>query len=111
MVTWSLADNNTPSVGFDNGEAARQLAKHLLDLGHRQVGVIAGLTRTTTAPPRAWTASAGHFAERGLEFPRELLIERPYRIVEGQLALRALRAMSPPPTAVICGNDQLAFAR
>jgi LacI family transcriptional regulator len=109
VVTWSLADKNTPSVGFDNGEAARQLAKHLLDLGHRQVGVIAGLTRNNDRAAARLDGIRRAFRERGLEFPRELLIERPYRIVEGQLALRALRAMSPPPTAVICGNDQLAF--
>jgi LacI family transcriptional regulator len=109
VVTWSLTDQNTPSVGFDNGEAARQLAKHLLDLGHRQVGVIAGLTKNNDRAAARLDGIRRAFRERGLEFPRELLIERPYRIVEGQLALRALWAMSPPPTAVICGNDQLAF--
>jgi LacI family transcriptional regulator len=109
VVTWSLADNNTPSVGFDNSEAARQLAKHLLDLGHRQVGVIAGLTKNNDRAAARLGGIRRAFRERGLEFPRELLIERPYRIAEGQLALRALWTMSPPPTAVICGNDQLAF--
>jgi LacI family transcriptional regulator len=109
VVTWSLAEKDTPSVGFDNSEAARQLAKHLLDLGHRQVGVIAGLTENNDRAAARLDGVRRAFRERGLEFPRELLIERPYRIVEGQLALRALLAMSPPPTAVICGNDQLAF--
>jgi len=109
VVTWSLADKDTPSVGFDNGEAARRLAKHLLDLGHRQVGVVAGLTKNNDRAAARLDGIRRAFRERGLEFPRELLIERPYRIAEGQLALRALWAMSPPPTAVICGNDQLAF--
>jgi LacI family transcriptional regulator len=38
-----------------------------------------------------------------------MLLERPYRIIEGQIALRALLELRPRPTAVFCGNDQLAF--
>jgi LacI family transcriptional regulator len=109
VVTWSLADKDTPSVGFDNGEAARQLAKHLLDLGHRQVGVIAGLTKNNDRAAARLDGIRRAFRERGIELPRELLIERPYRIAEGQLAMRALRTMSPSVTAIICGNDQLAL--
>ncbi|HWK44452.1 MAG TPA: substrate-binding domain-containing protein [Stellaceae bacterium] len=109
VVTWSLADKETPSVGFDNAEAARKLAKHLLDLGHRQIGVIAGLTRNNDRAAARLEGIRRAFSDRNLAVPRELLIEKPYRIAEGQFALRALMAMSPPPTAVICGNDQLAF--
>jgi LacI family transcriptional regulator len=46
---------------------------------------------------------------RGLALPRERLIERPYKIVEGQIGLRALIASPKRPTAIICGNDVLAF--
>jgi LacI family transcriptional regulator, galactose operon repressor len=109
VVTWSLSSDDTPSVGFDNAEAARKLANHLLDLGHRQIGVIAGLTKNNDRAAARLEGIRRALGERGLEVPRELLIERPYRIAEGQFALRALMAMAPRPTAVICGNDQLAF--
>ena len=109
VVTWSLAGDGTPSVGFDNAEAARRLASHLLDLGHRHIGVIAGLTKNNDRAAARLEGVRRALDERGLALPRELLIERPYRIAEGQFALRALMASSPQPTAVVCGNDQLAF--
>ncbi|HUS53689.1 MAG TPA: LacI family DNA-binding transcriptional regulator, partial [Thermohalobaculum sp.] len=109
VVTWLLASDDTPCVGFDNAEAARRLASHLLDLGHRQIGVIAGLTKNNDRAAARLEGVRRALGERGLALPRELLIERPYRIAEGQFALRALLATSPQPTAVVCGNDQLAF--
>lgn len=109
VATWVLADDDTPSVGFDNAAAARRLASHLLDLGHRQIGVIAGLSRNNDRAAARLEGIRQALAERDLALPQELLIERPYRIVEGQFAMRALMATSPRPTAVICGNDQLAF--
>lgn len=109
VVTWTLADDGMPSVGFDNARAAGTLAQHLLDLGHRHIGVIAGLTRNNDRAALRLEGIRRALGERGLDLPRELLIERPYKIAEGQLALRALMTSSPRPTAVICGNDQLAF--
>ena len=109
VVTWTLADTGTPSVGFDNREAARRLTQHLLDLGHRQIAVIAGQTFRNDRAAARVAGIHQALAERGLALPQEHLLERPYRIAEGQLALRALMATEQPPTAIVCGNDQLAF--
>ena len=109
VVTWTLADGDTPCVGFDNAAAARRMASHLVDLGHTQIGVIAGLTLDNDRAAARIEGIRAALGERGLAFPRELLIERPYKIAEGQFALRTLLAATPRPTAVICGNDQLAF--
>jgi LacI family transcriptional regulator len=97
-----------PSIGFDNRAAARRLAEHLLDLGHREITMIAG---PTSGNDRASARVAGvrdALAERGLPFPDSRVVERPYRVVEGRLGLRALKAREPGVTAVICGNDVLA---
>jgi LacI family transcriptional regulator len=105
---WVLDDDH-PSVGFDNHAVGRMLVDYLLDLGHVEFGVIAQLTG---ASDRAAARVAGirHAIEqRGLKLARERLIERPHKIIEGQLALRALMASPPRPTAVICGTDILAF--
>ncbi|MBN9245530.1 MAG: substrate-binding domain-containing protein [Mesorhizobium sp.] len=110
VVTWTLAgDASTPCVGFDNAEAARKLATHLINLGHRHIGVIAGLTRNNDRAAARLEGVRRALSDHKLVVAREMLLERPYRIVEGQLALRALMAMSPAPTAVVCGNDHLAF--
>ena len=108
--TWSLdPQQDTPAIGFDNKQAVIDLVNYLLDLGHRHFGVIAGLT---TANDRAKARVDGvreALAERGLSLAQEMLIERPYKILDGQMALRELLKLSNPPTAVICGNDLLAF--
>lgn len=109
VLTWTLSEKESPCVGFDNAAAARRLASHLLDLGHTQIGVIAGLTRNNDRAAGRLQGIRQALHDRGLTFIREQLIERPYKISEGQFALRTLLKNEPRPTAVICGNDQLAF--
>lgn len=108
VQTWTLRPD-APCVGFDNRAVGRQLADYLLDLGHRQIGVIAGVTRGNDRAAERVAGITEALSARGLDLPREQLIERPYRIAEGQIGLRALLASEPHPTAVICGNDLLAF--
>ena len=108
VETWIL-DAGKPCVGFDNAAIGRQIADYLLDLGHVDIGVIAGVTRNNDrAATRVQGVREAMFL-RGLRLSKERLIERPYKIVEGQLGLRALMVQPPWPTAVICGNDLLAF--
>lgn len=108
VQTWTLRPD-AACVGFDNRAVGRQLADYLLDLGHRHIGVIAGVTRGNDRAAARVAGIAEALAARGLALAREHLIERPYRIAEGQIGLRALLASEPRPTAVICGNDLLAF--
>ena len=108
VFTWTLT-KGMPSVGFDNAEAASRIATHLLDLGHRRIGAIAGVTRDNDRAHSRLDGLRRTLAERGLSLTQEALMKRPYRIVEGQLALRVLMASEQPPTAVYCGNDLLAF--
>lgn len=108
VATWTLTDE-MPSVGFDNAEAAGRIATHLVDLGHTRIGAIAGITRDNDRASGRLEGMRRTLASRGLRLGQEALIERPYRIVEGQLALRALLNAPQPPTAVYCGNDLLAF--
>ncbi|NIK47469.1 LacI family DNA-binding transcriptional regulator [Variibacter gotjawalensis] len=108
VFTWTITPG-MPSVGFDNAEAAARIANHLLDLGHTRFGVIAGLTWDNDRARSRLEGVRAALAARGLPLLDEALIERPYRIVEGQLAARALLSVKRKPTAIYCGNDLLAF--
>jgi len=45
ILTWALdAAGRHPCVGFDNRAAAVRIARHLLDLGHREFAMISGVT-------------------------------------------------------------------
>jgi LacI family transcriptional regulator len=108
IESWTLSDQH-PCVGFDNGAAARQLTDYLLDLGHVDIGVIAGRMRNNDRASGRVAGVRQALEARGLKLATEWTIERPYRILEGRLAMKALLAAPTRPTAVICGNDQLAF--
>lgn len=98
-----------PCVGFDNARAAGRLADYLVDLGHRRFAMIAGIA---VGNDRAAARVAGvreALRRRGLTLPAERVLERPYSVADGRVALRALMAQPEPPTAVLCGNDVLAF--
>jgi LacI family transcriptional regulator len=47
--------------------------------------------------------------EAGLDLPPKRLAERKYGIAEAREGLRELMASRPAPTALVCGNDVLAF--
>lgn len=97
-----------PSVGYDNVEGARSAIAHLLDLGHRDIGVI---DYPADRNDRAVLRNQGvhkAFQERGLSFDEARHIERPYGIEDGRIGLRTLLDTVPDMTAVFCGNDVLA---
>lgn len=98
-----------PCIGFDNRRAAAQLARHLLDLGHRRFAMIAGLTRHNDRARQRLAGVRLALEERGLELAPERVIEAPYTVTDGRAAFRRLITADPPPTAVLCGNDTLAI--
>ena len=108
VTTW-VVDAARPSIGFDNHEIGRALATYLLDLGHTQFGVIAQVGARSDRAAERVAGIHEALAGRGLPPPRVRVTERPYKIVEGELALRTLMQERPRPTAVICGTDSLAF--
>ena len=98
-----------PTIGFDNRRAMHRVVEYLLDLGHRNFSMVAGMTRgNDRASERiAGTREALEHAGLGLDPARTL--ERPYSLSAGRDAMRHLMAQRPRPTAVVCGNDVLAL--
>lgn|ERR1022692_187091 len=94
-------------VGFDNREAAFRATRHLLDLGHRELAMVAGVTRNNDRAARRVSGFRAALAERGLN-PVGVL-ERHYDFAEARNALRELLRYTPSPTAILGGNDVLAL--
>ena len=107
---WTLSSQGA-AIGFDNVRAAEELTDHLLDLGHRHIAVIAGEIEHNDRAAARLIGVRRSLERRGLFTHSEWLTNRPYLIGEGRLLLRHLLAEAglKPPTAIICGNDQLAF--
>lgn len=97
-----------PCVGFDNKRAARQITEFLILLGHRDVGVIAGLATDNDRVMQRVLGAREALAEQGMVLRAERVVEEPYTIDAGYDGMRTLLACGTPPTAVICFSDVLA---
>lgn len=96
-----------PTIGFDNHAAMGRLVDHLWMLGHRRFAMIAGVTAGNDRAAARVDGLRAALATRGAAAP--IVLERPYEIREGREAMRGLRALAMPPSAVVCGNDVLAL--
>lgn len=78
--------------------------RHLLDLGHRRIGLIVGHpVRPATERRRALEEV---FAERGLARTYEIR-EGTFSVEYGARAMRELLDQAEPPTAIIAGGNQM----
>ena len=96
-------------VGYDNAQAMRQVVRYLLDLGHRRIAMLAGITRDNDRAAARLAGVRDALAAAGIAMPPQRVVERRYAIAEAREGLQRLLQASPPPTAVVCGNDVLAF--
>ena len=98
-----------PCVGFDNKRAGGKLANFLADLGHRTIGMIAGVTAHNDRAAERVQGFRSALLTRGLRLPDTAVSEQKYTIEGGRVALRALLDNHSDLTAIACGSDILAF--
>jgi LacI family transcriptional regulator len=96
-------------VGFDNRAVAARAARHLIELGHRRIAMIAGIRRNNDRATDRVTGVSEALRAAGLSLPAEWILECRYDFSEAGQALRRLLAASPRPSALVCGNDVLAI--
>ena len=109
VITWAYApDRARLSIGFDNRRAMTVLAREVLALGHRRLGLI-------TAPREGNDRARGRYlgvcdamADCGLDPQGLTVVETRYGIDTGAAAFESLMRGPSAPTAVVCGNDVLA---
>ena len=109
VIAWSYnSDSSYPCVGFDNQSAAAHLANAVLEFGHRQIAMIAGISKGNDRAADRIKGVRGALSLHRLELPDDYLIEAPYNIEDAAMSMETLMALPRRPTAVICGNDVLA---
>lgn len=93
----------------DNEEGGRLAARHLLDLGHKELGVITGPAGLPTARARL----GGYVevaAEAGLKpHRRRIRYAAAYTLEAGRSAAADLLAREPDLTGLFCANDLMAL--
>ncbi|MDI3404309.1 LacI family DNA-binding transcriptional regulator [Streptomyces cavernicola] len=96
------------ALSFDNRGGGRALTEHLLALGHRRIGYIAGPEERTTTRHRL----EGHrdaLADTGLPRGAELTLHGPYDRATGHAATVELLRREPALTAIVAANDTVAL--
>ena len=108
VMSWPLPPGMT-GVGFDNARAMHQAVRYLLDMGHRRIAMLAGVTQDNDRSYARVQGVRQALAAHRLTLPADRLVERPYGLAPAREGLRQLLQAKSPPTAVVCGNDVLAL--
>jgi LacI family transcriptional regulator len=108
VLTW-CGDPRFDAVVVDNHAAGRLAAEHLLGLGHRRLGVVCGALRFNDRQRARLAGVREALAARGLDLPEWRVSEQAFTLAGGRSGCSALLALAEPPTAIICGIDQLAI--
>ncbi len=107
FVNGALNTLNVPSVGVDERLAGESATQHLIDLGHRRIGYVAGPEHyLPTRQKAAGRESAMRAA--GLEVDG-LVAHGDFSVEGGRTALRQLLARTNPPSGIICSSDLMAI--
>lgn len=108
MLTWSC-DDRLPSVGFDNQDIAALATRHLLELGHKNIGMISGHTQYNDRARQRKEGFIAQMTTARFACPQDWVCEQELSISGGRRGLREIWAHPSRPTALVCGNDLLAI--
>ncbi len=78
---------------------------HLIELGHRRIGLICGRTDVNDRALERRKAYEDALTDIGVEVAGSLIFERDFEFIEGQTAMRRILMHPDPPTAVFAAND------
>ncbi len=107
---YNLGNPSAYFVHIDDKTGAITATRHLLEKGHRRIGVINGPFFNEVA----WLKERldGYrqaLAEANIPFDPTLVVSGDYSRHSGQQATEQLLALSPPPTAIFAFNDRMAM--
>lgn len=111
VTTYTYSEDfSSPTVGFDNYAATRQVVDYLVGLGHRRLAMICGPLAGNDrqqARARAFTDAQAALSV-DVSWP---IVEKSYTeaVANGAEAMRYIHTEFPEVTAVVCNSDTFAF--
>jgi LacI family transcriptional regulator len=97
-----------PTIGATNWAGGLSATQHLLALGHRRIGFIAGPQRLLCSRARL-DGYRSAIDSSGIAYDADLIVEGDFYHESGFSAGRQLLALPEPPTAVFAASDQMAL--
>lgn len=104
LAEFRLDDPKTSTILLDYTTGVRQAVKHLVQLGHRQIGFLAGPHKLHSAITRENDFRTA-MAEVDLPIDKSWVIECDHTARGGVAGFERLRSLSVQPTAILCSND------
>ncbi|RDI19351.1 LacI family DNA-binding transcriptional regulator [Lentzea flaviverrucosa] len=100
------------SVRIDDHQGGWIAAKHLLERGHRRIGLVSGLRGEPfhfDAPTSRRAGFLDALRDSGLELLDGMEADGAFTVEGGQTAMETLLRLPEPPTAVFAMSDEMAF--
>ncbi|MGK9053034.1 LacI family DNA-binding transcriptional regulator [Neorhizobium petrolearium] len=101
-------DGHSPSAVGDDRLGGYLATRHLIDLGHRRIGVIAGPSYASSARGRV-EGYRQAMMEAGQEVDTSIVVTSTFGIESGAQAVEHLMRRSEAPTAIFAVNDNTAI--
>ena len=108
LVVRSVDEPGIDTVEIDNSHAGAEAARHLYELGHRNIGIVMGPRNTSTSRDRAEGAQQW-LEQHGISREKVPLIFGEYTTESGYSGAVSLLAQPQPVSAIIAGNDTIAM--
>jgi LacI family transcriptional regulator len=106
VIVFERPESRISYIDSDNKSGARLMTEHLINMGHKKIGLVKG-------PSRNAADRYNEFAEtmrlHGLEVREEWVLSGDFSIESGKAALRKLYEGKELPTALFCTNDLMAI--
>ncbi len=112
IVTVGPQTGLCPSIGIDDVEVGRMATSHLVELGHRRIGLVNGQPEDPldfVVPLRRTEGYEGVLTEAGITVDPALQVSGNFSIAGGYEAVSELLDSADPPTAVFAMSDEMAF--
>lgn len=106
-VDRSLAYSAMDKVEVDNRRGACEAVEHLIKLGHKRIGLIAGLPKVSTSRERQ-QGYEDALASHKLPLRPEYVKTGDYKQASGRMLAEELLALAAPPTALFAANNLMA---
>ncbi len=108
VCTWAFDENtSSANVGFDNTGSMFDIVDHLTDLGHQHIVMLAGKAHDNDRARDRINGVRQRLESKGLSLLESRVVEVEYSVAQSRKAFNAI--IDDKTTAVICGNDVIAY--
>ena len=109
LIACGQPDARASAIGIDDRQAAYEMTRHLIELGHQRIGFISGHPYQSASAARLEGYQAA-IKEFGADPAAELVTQGMFNYRSGLDASEILLALHDRPTAIFASNDDMAAA-